>query len=135
MKKHSLFYAVLAILVVVDAWLLAHPNLIGKFGILFYKYDMIKTLPRAFGTVAVSAIVSVLIGYVIENKLSKPTSTIVSGSMVAITLGVLIQTYFKFSSGTYAMTGAGFKTGAVLMPAILFIIFGKTLIEVLGKKE
>jgi ABC-type transport system involved in cytochrome c biogenesis permease component len=42
---------------------------------------------------------------------------------------LLVDTYLKFSTGTYAMTGAGFKTGAMLMPLILVLIFGKNLYE------
>ena len=133
MKKDSLFYVILAILTLIDAWLLAHPNLIGRMGILFYKYDMIKTLPRAFGTVFCTVLVAILMGYLIENKLTKPVSTIAISIFVVASLSLTVQNYFKFSSGTYAFTGAGFKTGAVLLPIILVIVFGKSLIGILSK--
>jgi hypothetical protein len=33
--KNPFFYLLLAVLVVLDAYLLAHPNLIGQFGVFF----------------------------------------------------------------------------------------------------
>ena len=133
MKKDSLYYVILAILTLIDAWLLAHPNLFGKIGILFYKYDMIKTLPRAFGTVFFTVLMAILMGYLIESKLSKPVSIIAISIFVVASLSLTIQNYFKFSSGTYSLTGAGFKTGAVLLPIILMIVFGKSLVGILSK--
>ena len=135
MKKDSLYYVILVILTLIDAWLLAHPNLIGRMGILFYKYDMIKTLPRAFGTVFCTVLVAILMGYLIESKLKKPVSTIAISIFVVASLSLTVQNYFKFSSGTYALTGAGFKTGAVLLPIILLIVFGKSLIEIIKKSH
>ncbi len=135
MKKNSFFYLILSILGTVDAWLLAHPNLIGRMGILFYKYDMIKTTPRAFMTVFATIFVASMVAHFMTEKVKKPTSTIITILLLVVSIGLTIQTYFKFSAGTYAMTGAGFKVGAVLLPIILAIIFGKTMVDIFSKKD
>jgi hypothetical protein len=129
MKKDTFFYATLAILAVVAAWLLAHPNLIGRLGILMYNYDMIKTLPRAFGTVTFTVIFALIVSYLVQYKTKSPLGIILLGVCLVASTYLLIDTYLKFSTGTYAMTGAGFKTGAILMPLILILIFGKGLYD------
>ncbi|TAF27056.1 MAG: hypothetical protein EAZ70_07955 [Runella slithyformis] len=125
MRKDLFFYVLLAVLTLVDAWLLAHPNLVGKLGILFFKYDMIKTLPRAFGTVTLVVLSCLSVGYVLQKQLSSGQSKWVLAFLVLACLGLLVQTYFKFSAGSYALTGAAFRTGAVLLPAIMALVFGK----------
>ncbi|MCU0341364.1 MAG: hypothetical protein MUE30_15910 [Spirosomaceae bacterium] len=132
MKSNAVFYILLVVLGAVDAWLLAHPNLLGKLGILFYNYDMIKTIPRAFMTVGATIAVCLLLGWGIQ-KLQKPISTIVLGLLTVGAIGLIINTYMKFSAGTYAYTGTGFKTGAVLLPVIIALIFGESLGKVLKK--
>lgn len=57
------------------------------------------------------------------------------GILLAGTTYILIQTVVQFSGGTYAHTGAGFKTGAILLPFILVIIVVKHLVEVFLQKE
>ncbi|AEI50371.1 hypothetical protein [Runella slithyformis] len=134
MNRNLSYYLILAVLVVVDAWLLAHPNLIGRLGILFFKYDMIKTFPRALATVSIGVLVSVGIVSFLP-KAGKQTALLVLGILTMVSIGVLVNTIFKFSSGSYAMTGAGFKTGAILMPIILVLVFGNGLMETAkGKK-
>lgn len=134
MNRNLSYYLILVVLAVVDAWLLAHPNLIGRLGILFFKYDMIKTFPRALATVSIAVLISVGIVSFIP-KAGKQTALLVLGILTLVSIGVLVNTILKFSSGSYAMTGAGFKTGAVLMPIILVLIFGNGLLEMVkGKK-
>lgn len=128
MKPNLSFYLILAVLVVADAWLLAHPNLLGKLGVLMYNYDMIKTFPRALATVGITTLVAVGVTTFMQ-KTSKQTALLVLGLLILSSVGLLINTYFKFSSGSYAMTGAGFKTGALLMPIILLLVFGNGLYE------
>ena len=134
MNRNLSYYLILVVLVVVDAWLLAHPNLIGRLGILFFKYDMIKTFPRALATAGISALVSVGIVVFIP-KAGKQTAMLVLGILTLVSIGVLVNTIFKFSSGSYAMTGAGFKTGAILMPIILVLVFGNGLLETAKAKK
>ncbi|AXE16474.1 hypothetical protein DR864_01390 [Runella rosea] len=134
MNRNLSFYLILVVLVVVDAWLLAHPNLLGKLGVLVFKYDMIRTFSRALATVGISALVSILI-VAFMPKAGKQTALIVLGILTVGSIGLLINTIMKFSSGSYAMTGAGFKTGAILMPIILLLIFGNGLLETFKLKK
>jgi hypothetical protein len=127
MKPNLSYYLILAVLVVADAWLLAHPNLLGKLGVLMYNYDMIKTFPRALATVGITTLVAVGITAFL-GKVSKKTALLVLTVLLLASIGLLVNTYFKFSSGTYSMTGSGFKTGALLMPIMLVLIFGNGLI-------
>ncbi|MFN4147276.1 MAG: hypothetical protein ACK4GN_15735 [Runella sp.] len=133
MKINFSFYALLLVLVIADAWLLSHPNLIGRFGVWFYKYDMIRTFPRALGTVALTAIVGIGISEILKRR---KLSIAKIGFLILIlaSIGLLIDTYFKFSKGTYSLTGSGFKTGALLLPLLLILIFGNGLYEVLTQK-
>ena len=133
MKPNLSYYLILAVLVVADAWLLAHPNLLGKLGVLMYNYDMIKTFPRALATVGITTLVAVGIT-IFLGKVSKKTALLVLIVLLLASVGLLINTYFKFSSGTYSMTGAGFKTGALLMPIILVLIFGNGVIGASSRK-
>ncbi len=134
MNRNLSFYLILVVLVVVDAWLLAHPNLLGKLGVLVFKYDMIRTFPRALATVGISALLSTLIVEFIP-KAGKQTALIVLGILTVVSIGLLINTIMKFSSGSYALTGAGFKTGAILMPIILLLIFGNGLLDTFKLKK
>jgi hypothetical protein len=128
MKQNPSFYFIILVLVVVDAWLLAHPNLLGKLGILFFKYDMIKTFPRALATVGLTTIAAAAIAIFIK-RTSRQTALLVLGLLTIVSVGLLINTYFKFSAGSYAMTGSGFKTGALLTPIILILVFGNGVYE------
>ena len=128
MKQNPSFYFIILVLVVIDAWLLAHPNLLGKLGILFFKYDMIRTFPRALATVGLSTLVAISIS-VFMKRTSRQTALMVLGLLTLASVGLLINTYFKFSAGSYAMTGSGFKTGALLMPLILIFVFGNGVYE------
>lgn len=134
MKSNLSFYLILVVLVIVDAWLLAHPNLLGKLGILFFKYDMIKTFPRALATVAITAAIGVAITF-FAKKMNKQAALILILVLNLLSLGLFVNTFLKFSSGSYAMTGAGFKTGALLMPIVLVLIFGNGLYETILRKK
>lgn len=134
MKSNLSFYLILVVLVIVDAWLLAHPNLLGKLGILFFKYDMIKTFPRALATVAITAAIGVAITF-FAKKMNKQAALILILVLILLSLGLFVNTFLKFSSGSYAMTGAGFKTGALLMPIVLVLIFGNGLYETILRKK
>lgn len=134
MKSNLSFYLILVVLVIVDAWLLAHPNLLGKLGVLFFKYDMIKTFPRALATVAITAAIGVAITF-FAKKMNKQAALILMLVLILLSLGLFVNTFLKFSSGSYAMTGAGFKTGALLMPIVLVLIFGNGLYETILRKK
>jgi membrane protease YdiL (CAAX protease family) len=133
MKNPFFFYLLLLLLVVTDAWLLAHPNLLGRIGVWLYKYDYLKTFPRALATVVLATAITLGIGYGIRRWAPKFASLLL-GVLLVGALVILIQTVVQFSSGSYAYTGAGFKTGAVLLPLILVIVIVQNLWESFRKK-
>lgn len=54
MNKKLSSILLLIVLSITDAYLLAHPNLIGRLGVLIYKHSYIKNFPRAVVTVGSS---------------------------------------------------------------------------------
>jgi len=134
MRNNIFYYLVLLILTLTDAWLLAHPNLIGRVGIFLYDYDYLETLPKAMGTIGVTVLVALLLAWGFK-KLKRPLNLILTIAVTAACLFAVIQTYTKFTSGTYQFTGSGFKTGAILLPIILTIVFGKAAYEVISNKK
>jgi hypothetical protein len=134
MRNNLFYYLVLLVLTVVDAWLLAHPNLIGQITIFWYDHDYLETLPKAMATVGVTVLVAILIGLLIRRALSGSLAKLLAVSLFVIALFAVFQTYTRFSAGTYQFMGSGFKTGAILLPVILAIIFGKTSYDVLTTK-
>ncbi|GAB3908248.1 hypothetical protein GCM10028803_43500 [Larkinella knui] len=135
MRNNLFYYLVLLILVAVDAWLLAHPNLIGQISIFWYDHDYLETLPKAMATVGATVLAALLVSLLISRALSGPLAVLLAVSLFVICLFAVFQTYTRFSSGTYQFMGSGFKTGAVLLPVILAIIFGKTSYDVLTTKK
>ncbi|MDJ1472914.1 hypothetical protein QNI19_05665 [Cytophagaceae bacterium DM2B3-1] len=135
MRNQFIFFSLLLILIILDAWLLAHPNLLGKIGVWIYKYSYLKTFPRALGTVVLLSSLTLLLTWLIKHYFSLGTAKFIMGILLAGTTYILIQTIVQFSGGTYAHTGAGFKTGAILLPFILIIIVVKNLVEVFLQKE
>ena len=134
MNNRIFYYFAVLILVLIDAWLLAHPNLVGKMGILMYKYDMIKTFPRALATVGVTMLFAAALSEILPTKLPAKNARLVLGILLLVSIGLFIQTWFKFSEGSYALTGAGFKTGARLLPFLLVVVFGKSFAQSFQQK-
>jgi hypothetical protein len=128
MKNPLFFYLLLLLLVVTDAWLLAHPNLLGRIGVWLYKYNYLKTFPRALATVGLATVITLGIGYGIRRWVPRFASLLL-GVLLVGGVVILIQTVAQFSSGSYAHTGAGFKTGAVLLPLILILVIAQNLWE------
>ena len=122
MKNQFSFFVLLFLLVVTDAWLLAHPNWVGRIGIWFYKYHYLKTFPRALATVSLATLAMLGAGFLIRRCCSRSVAFLLLGGLVLAALAVLVQTLFQFSDGTYVHTGAGFKTGAILLPVILLTV-------------
>lgn len=135
MRNNLFYYLVLLILTVVDAWLLAHPNLIGQLGIFWYDYDYLETLPRAMATVGATVLMALLISLFIRMFLKGPLAVFLSVGLLVASLFIVFQTYMRFNSGTYQFTGSGFKTGAILLPVILTIIFGKTTYDAITARR
>ncbi|MDQ1086037.1 MULTISPECIES: hypothetical protein [unclassified Siphonobacter] len=125
-RSHFLLYLVLA---VTDAWLLSHPNLIGRIGIWLYKYAYIKTFSRALVFVLILVGLSILVSELVKKYLPIRTGVLVLALMLVIASMAFMNVFIQFSSGTYQFTGKGFIWGAHLLPIILILIFAQSLYE------
>lgn len=117
------------ILSITDAYLLAHPNLIGKLGILVYKHRYIKDFPRALATVLTVVIISLLICEVVFRYAKRNTALIIYASLLGFAAFWLVYVYSMFSSFAYRITGKAFIYGAHLLPVILGGMYGRYLIR------
>lgn len=132
--KNPFFYVLLLVLVLLDGWLMSHPNLLGRAGIFFYDYNYLKTFPRALGTVAAVVGLAVLLAWV-ASRAGRAVSLalllmllVLSGYWFATSVG-------QFNSGVYKLTGAGFRAGAILLPGLVVLVFGKGLYDTLTQRR
>jgi hypothetical protein len=128
MKGDKIAYVLLVVLTVTDAWLISHPNVLGRLGVWFYKYQYISTFPKALLTVGLSVLAA--LGVVwwagrLQPLVAKRVLGIGFGLATVFLLGVIL----KFSGGTYAHTGKAFIWGFYLLPVLLLIVFGNGLLE------
>lgn len=126
MTKNQQFI-LLTILGITDAFMISHPNILGRIGISIYKYNMLKTFPMALITVLVSLGVSVGISTILQKQKGKKWAKYLLVFFLMLSIGIFIDVYFKFSAGSYAYTGKVFKFGMHLLPIILIYIFGEGL--------
>lgn len=109
----------LLVLSVTDAYLLAHPNLIGKIGVLLYKHHYIRNFSRALLTVGIVVIISLAICELVFRFTSKKTAIVTYVALTAMWLGWFMYVFVTFSSFTYRITGKAFIYGAHLLPVIV----------------
>lgn len=133
MIRKVTFYWVLLTLVFIDSWLLSKPNILGKIGLLIYKYHYLRSFPRTLLTVWIVVSISVLIVLLIQymakqEKLSKGFATVILGAFTIGSLLVLGQVYHDFTSWSYSHTGLKFRYGAYLLPAIVVFVFVNGLV-------
>lgn len=133
------FFLVIALLSVIDSLLLAKPNLLGKVGLLIYKYHYLRTFPRAMLTVATVVGSAMLLGelviYLEKRKgLSKTIGGILLFVLMVACSGLLAKLFIDFSGGVYSHTGVYFKYGVFLLPVILIVVFGAALVRLVKKK-
>jgi hypothetical protein len=131
--KHRSFYIILIILIFLDSVLLASPNLIGKIGLLIFKYYYLRTFTRTVGTVTLVCGSFALIGFVFQMLVSrKLLRRNVARFFLALSLVLVVIVYAKvivdFSSWTYSHTGWRFKLGAYLLPLIVMFIIIYTML-------
>lgn len=126
-RTHYLLYLVLA---VTDAWLLSHPNLIGRVGIWLYRYSYIKNFPRAVVFVLLAVVFSILMSELIKKFFPVRTAVLLLALLLVIASMAFMNVFIQFSSGTYQFTGKAFIWGAHLLPFILILIFIQSLYEV-----
>lgn len=109
----------LLVLSVTDAYLLAHPNLIGKIGVLVYKHHYIRNFPRALLTVAIVIGVLLCICEAVYRLTSKKTAIFTYLALTGVSLAWFMYVFVTFSSFSYRMTGKAFIYGAHLLPVIM----------------
>lgn len=126
--RNPFFYVLLLVLVVLDGWLLAHPNLIGQAGVFFFDYDYIATFPKALGTVALVVGIALIISWT-GSRLSQPVAIGVLVALLAASAYYLFQSFTQYNTGVYKLTGAGFRAGAILLPGLLVLVFGEALLR------
>jgi len=126
--RNPFFYVLLLVLVVLDGWLLAHPNLIGQAGVLFFDYDYLATFPKALGTVLLVVGLALLIAWGV-GRLSQPVAIGITVALLAASAYYLFQSFTQYNSGVYKYTGAGFRAGAILLPGLLVLVFGESLLR------
>ena len=125
MKNRSLIpYLLLIGVVIIDAWMISHPNLMGRFGVWFYKYEYIRTFPKALITVGLSVMAAIGIVEASLKWLNTKNTRLVLLLFLVISLALLAGVSLKFSGGTYAHTGNGFRWGFHVLPMLLIAIFG-----------
>ena len=135
MNKKISSLLLLAVLSVTDAYLLAHPNLIGRLGVLVYKHTYIRNFPRALVTVLLVVGMSLLISELAYRFLRRRNAIITYGILLAVTLAWFIYVYQTFSTFSYRITGKAFIYGAHLLPAILLGLFGRYMVKRLLVRE
>ena len=126
--RNSFFYILLLVLVVLDGWLLAHPNLIGQVGVFFFDYTAIETFPKAVGTVSFVVGVALLVGW-LAGRLSQSLAIGITVALLAASVYYLFQSFNEYNHGIYKLTGAGFRAGAILLPGLVVLVFGKSLLD------
>jgi hypothetical protein len=131
MNRNITTTLLLVILSITDAYLLAHPNLIGRIGVFIYKHDYIKTFPRALATVFLVVGVCLLACEIVR-RLTTPKAA-AGWYLMFMVLGIALfaYVYVSFSSFSYKLTGKGFIYGAHLLPVLLIGLFGRYLIMAL----
>lgn len=132
--KNPFFYVLLAVLVVLDGWLMSHPNLLGRAGVFFYDYNYLKTFPRALGTVSAVVGASILLTALI-NRAGKTVAVLLLAMLLAASGYMLFTSAIQFNEGVYKLTGAGFRAGAILLPGLIMLVFGKTLFDRISQRS
>ena len=122
--RNPFFYVLLLVLVVLDSWLLAHPNLIGQAGVFFFDYTAVETFPKAIGTVSLVVVIALLITW-LAGRLSQPVAIGITIALLAGSVYYLFQSFSQYNTGIYKLTGAGFRAGAILLPGLVVLVFGK----------
>lgn len=132
--RNPFFYILLLVLVVLDGWLLAHPNLIGQAGVFFFDYTAIETFPKALGTVALITGISLLLTWAI-GRLSQPVALVLLVGLLAGSVYYLFQSVTQYNTGMYKLTGAGFRAGAILLPGLVVLVVGKAAWDVITNRR
>ncbi|HEY5749606.1 MAG TPA: hypothetical protein VIU12_26240 [Chryseolinea sp.] len=133
MRKLS-FYFLLIALVILDSFLLSKPNLLGKIGLIIYKYNYLRTFPRTLLTVTIVIVIAFglagLVSFLVKRRtLKRALGTVVLALLIAVSFAALVKTGIDFSTWTYGHTGFRFRVGAYLLPTLLIVLFTYALVK------
>ncbi len=133
-KRKALFYSIITGLTILDSFLLSKPNLLGKIGLIIYKYHYLRTFPRTLLTVSIVIAISISIAELIRlfvNKqiLKRSTGIIILSLLIFVAAAALIKTGLDFSTWSFEHTGHRFKYGAYLLPLMLVSIFIHAIVK------
>jgi hypothetical protein len=137
--KKIIWWILLVLLTIADAYLIAKPNLLGKLGFIIYKYHYLRTFPRALVTVSivvatVLVLTEVLVWLFNKQILSRKAIISVLIFLLLIFVSALIKTALDFQSWSFSHSGHKLKYGAYLLSIILISIVGFGLLQVLVQK-
>src|ERR671912_30796 len=107
MIRKVTFYWTLLTLILVNSWLLSKPNILGKIGLIIYKYHYLRSFPRTLLTVwiviSISALIVLLVQYLRkQEKLSKLGANIILGVCLCASLLIMAKVYIDFTSWSYS---------------------------------
>jgi len=133
--KRIVWWILLLGVMVVDAYLIAKPNLLGKLGFIIYKYHYLRTFPRALLTVAIVVaivwiITQVIVWLAYKEIIVKRIAIVILTVLVVLFVFIGIKTALDFQSWSYSHSGHKLKYGAYLLPIILIFVSGSGLIQV-----
>ena len=129
MNKKISSLLLLLVLSVTDAYLLAHPNLIGRLGVLLYKHSYIKNFPRALLTVLLFVSISLIICELTFRYFKRRKISVFYLVLTLISVAWLGYVFITFSSFSYRITGKAFIYGAHLLPIIMIGLFGRYFVK------
>ncbi len=140
MIRRVSFYWILVTLMLIDSWLLSKPNILGKIGLIIYKYHYLRSFPRTLLTVWIVVSISVLIVLLVQfllkhEKVSRMIAMVTLGACLLGSLVIMVKVYVDFTSWSYSHSGLKFRYGAYLLPTILMIVFANGLFQVYKKPK
>jgi hypothetical protein len=104
-------------------------NLLGKIGLIIYKYHYLRTFPKTLITVSLVVVVAVALAeavrfFVRRGTWKRPVGQVVLSLFLLAAVAMLVKTAVDFTAWSYSHTGLRFRLGAYLLPAILAVVFG-----------
>lgn len=123
-----LLTAILLLLILLNSLLLASPNLLGKIGLIVYRYSYLRTFLRTLLTVSLlsgMAILSAGLVYflVIMQWIRKRAGTFILWIFILLCVILEIKVIIAFSGWTYGHTGLRFRLGVYFLPLLMMYIF------------
>ena len=126
--RRSAFYAVVAGLIILNGYLLSKPNLLGKIGLIVYKYYYLRTFPRTLLTVGIVCGLALLLMELFNFLVTRRIIGLALGRalmalLIALSFAQLVKTGMDFTAWTYSHTGLRFRLGAFMLPTVVILIF------------